>query len=60
LRDARRRAGLSQQALALGSGLDRAAIGVYENGGGQPRLDTILKLAQVLKDPPATLLRGLR
>jgi transcriptional regulator with XRE-family HTH domain len=60
LRDARNSAGLSQQALALSSGMDRAAIGIYENGGRQPRLDTILKLAQALEDPPATLLRDLR
>jgi transcriptional regulator with XRE-family HTH domain len=60
LRDARNRAGLSQQALALSSGMDRAAIGIYENGGRQPRLDTILKLARALEDPPATLLRDLR
>ena len=60
LRDARNRAGLSQQALALGSGMDRATISIYENGGRQPRLDTILKLARALENPPATLLRDLR
>jgi transcriptional regulator with XRE-family HTH domain len=40
--------------------MDRAAIGIYENGGRQPRLDTILKPARALEDPPATLLRDLR
>jgi transcriptional regulator with XRE-family HTH domain len=60
LRDARNHAGLSQQALALSSGMDRATISIYENGGRQPRLDTILKLARALEHPPATLLRDLR
>jgi transcriptional regulator with XRE-family HTH domain len=60
LRDARKHAGLSQQALAFSSGMDRATISIYENGGRQPRLDTILKLARALEHPPATLLRDLR
>ncbi len=60
LRDARKHAGLSQETLALDAGVDRAAISIYENGGREPNLHTVLKLARALGVPPAALLRDLR
>ena len=59
LRTARGRARLSQQALALRAGIDRAAISVYERGAREPNLRTILKVARALSLRPASLLEGL-
>ena len=59
LRWARRRARISQERLALDAKVDRAAISVYENGGREPNLRTVLKLAWKLEVPPATLLAGI-
>ncbi len=58
LRTARRRAGLSQQALALRADVDRAAVSVYERGERAPNLRTILKVARALAVRPASLLEG--
>lgn len=58
LRQARQRAGISQERLALDAKVDRAAISVYENGVRQPNLRTVLKLAMKLDIPPGLLLRG--
>ncbi len=59
LRWARERAGISQERLALDAKVDRAAISVYENGGREPNLRTILKLAMKLDVRPGLLLRGI-
>ena len=59
LKWARGRAGISQERLALDAKVDRAAISVYENGGRQPNLRTVLKLALKLEVRPAALLRGI-
>jgi len=59
LKWARGRAGISQERLALDAKVDRAAISVYENGGRQPNLRTVLKLALKLDVRPAALLRGI-
>ena len=58
LRSARRRAGLSQEALAYEARVDRAAISVFERGHREPNLRTLLKLARALELTPAELLRG--
>lgn len=58
LRAGRKGAGLSQEALAYEADVDRAAISVYERGGRQPNLRTILKLARALRLSPAGLLDG--
>jgi transcriptional regulator with XRE-family HTH domain len=58
LRQARQRAGISQERLALDAKVDRAAISVYENGVRQPNLRTVLKLALKLDVAPGLLLRG--
>jgi transcriptional regulator with XRE-family HTH domain len=59
LKWARARADISQERLALDAKVDRAAISVYENGGRQPNLRTVLKLALKLEIRPAALLRGI-
>jgi transcriptional regulator with XRE-family HTH domain len=58
LRAARKGAGLSQEALAYEAEVDRAAISVYERGGREPNLRTVLKLARALGLSPAALLGG--
>lgn len=59
LKWARTRAGISQERLALDAKVDRAAISVYENGGREPNLRTVLKLALKLDVRPAVLLDGI-
>ncbi len=59
LKWARNWAGISQERLALDAKVDRAAISVYENGGRQPNLRTVLKLAMKLDVRPAILLEGI-
>lgn len=59
LKWARRRAGISQERLALDAKVDRAAISVYENGRREPNLRTVLKLALKLEIRPALLLGGI-
>ncbi len=60
LRWARRRARVSQETLALEANVDRAAISVYEHGRREPNLRTIMKLADALDVPAATLLVGVK
>jgi transcriptional regulator with XRE-family HTH domain len=59
LKWARTRATISQERLALDAKVDRAAISVYENGGREPNLRTVLKLAHKLEVRPALLLDGI-
>jgi transcriptional regulator with XRE-family HTH domain len=59
LRWARGRAGVSQERLALDAKVDRAAVSVYENGGREPNLRTVLKLALKLEIRPSMLLAGI-
>ena len=59
LKRARQRAEVSQERLALDAKVDRAAISVYENGGREPNLRTVLKLALKLGVRPASLLTGI-
>lgn len=56
LRDARRRARLSQGELGDRAALDRAGIGLLERGQRVPRLDTVLALAKALSVEPADLI----
>jgi len=44
LREARRRAGLSQAALAARSGTSQATISAYESARKQPSVDTLSRL----------------
>lgn len=59
LRWVRQRAKMSQERLSLDADVDRAAISVYENGGREPNLRTVLKLASRLEVRPGVLLRGI-
>lgn len=51
LRNLRTKAGLSQEQLALESGLDRSFISLLERGQRQPTLKTILQLVDTMKVP---------
>ncbi|WP_298856433.1 helix-turn-helix transcriptional regulator [uncultured Aquimonas sp.] len=59
LRQARERAGLTQQKLGILVGLDESVAGPrinqYENGVHQPRQEMLLELARVLDIPAAYL-----
>jgi transcriptional regulator with XRE-family HTH domain len=59
LRRCRRRAGLSQEELALRIALHRTEIGLFERGGRIPRIDTLLKIAGALAIPPSELIEGI-
>ncbi len=56
LRETRTAYGLSQEQLARRTGLHTTAIGRYERGAREPRLRTILRLADGLGVPPGALL----
>jgi transcriptional regulator with XRE-family HTH domain len=59
LRRLRERAALSQEALATrAGGLHRTEISLLERGEREPRLSTVVLLAQALDVKIATLLRG--
>ena len=55
LREHRRKAALSQEALADASGYHRTYIGQLERGEKSPSLRTIFDLATVLKVRPSVL-----
>ncbi len=59
LRRHRRRVGLSQEELALRASLHRSAISKLERGGREPRLATIVKVADALSVPLDELLCGI-
>lgn len=56
LRKQRNARGLSQQGLALQSGLDRTYISLLERGLRQPTLATLFALATVLQVSPSELI----
>ena len=58
IRAARRRRSISQEALALSSGLDRTYVSGIERGVRNPSLTNILKLAAALQTSPSELLAG--
>lgn len=49
IKQARKKAGLTQQELANALGVKYQMIGQYENGKRNPKLQTILKIAQALE-----------
>ena len=55
LRDAREKAGLSQDQLAHDAGLHRTYISLLERGQRQPSLKAIVALAKALGLAPSTL-----
>lgn len=56
LREARRKAGLSQESLALDSGVDRTFVSMLERGVRQPALATVFALCDGLAISPGVLL----
>jgi transcriptional regulator with XRE-family HTH domain len=60
LRKARRKRGISQEALASLCDLHRTEISLLERGGREPRLGTIVKLASALHTTPEELCSGIR
>lgn len=59
VRVARRRRGLSQDDLAVRSGLHRTYVGGIERGERNPSLTNIVRLAAALDTPVAELVRDL-
>jgi transcriptional regulator with XRE-family HTH domain len=58
LRRCRRAAGLSQEALGFRARLHRTEISLLERGERDPRLTTIVRLADALGVEPGRLLEG--
>jgi transcriptional regulator with XRE-family HTH domain len=56
LRETRAVSGLSQEQLARRTGLHTTVISRFERGGREPRLKSILRLAEGLGVPPGSLL----
>lgn len=56
---ARKRAGMSQETVAVGAGLHRTVIGLLERGERVPRIDTLVKVAGAMSAPPHQLLQGI-
>lgn len=59
LRRCRRRAGLSQEAVAIRASLHRTEIGLLERGERCPRIDTALKLASAVEADFTDLVDGI-
>ena len=60
IRARRQELGMTQESLALASGIARSYIGSLEGGQRNPSLDNIARLAQALEIDAADLVRGLQ
>lgn len=56
LRSLRKRAGLSQEQLALEAGVERNFVSLIERGVNQPTIRVIFKLATALRVRPSEIL----
>lgn len=56
LRKYRENSGLSQIAVANALGMERSSYTVYETGRSQPKISTLIKIANILNIDPAVLL----
>jgi transcriptional regulator with XRE-family HTH domain len=59
LRRARRRAGLSQEQVAVRASLHRTEVGLLERGGRVARIDTLVQLAGAISVDSSELLAGI-
>ena len=59
LREARRRAGLSQESLALRLGTTQSAVARWESGSVSPRLDTLERILETCGFEPRLPLQPL-
>jgi transcriptional regulator with XRE-family HTH domain len=59
LRAARLAAGMSQEELALSTGLDTGNVSRYESGEREPRISMVAKLARGLGVDPRDLVDGI-
>lgn len=59
LRRARRRAGLSQEQVAVRASLHRTEVGLLERGGRVARIDTLVQLAGAISIESSELLTGI-
>jgi transcriptional regulator with XRE-family HTH domain len=57
VKKARKKVGLSQEALALQAGINRSYVGQIERGIGNPSLLVLVKLATTLQIDVADLMR---
>ncbi len=55
LREYRLKLSLSQEDLALEAGIDRTFVSLLERGKRQPTLETLFRIAKVLRVSPAIL-----
>jgi transcriptional regulator with XRE-family HTH domain len=55
LREIRKEKGVSQEALALDSGLDRTYVSLIERGAQSPTIRSVVKLANVLGVQPSEI-----
>ena len=60
LRDARKKAEISQEQLGLMAGLDRTYISLLERGLRQPSLKTVFALAGVLNTEPSKMIASVK
>jgi transcriptional regulator with XRE-family HTH domain len=59
LRQARKRAGLTQERLSSLARLHRTEISLLERGERDPRLSTVVRLAQAIGVPTCDLFEGI-
>jgi transcriptional regulator with XRE-family HTH domain len=55
LREIRKEKGISQEQLALDSGLDRTYVSLIERGSQSPTIRSVVKLASVLQIKPSEI-----
>jgi transcriptional regulator with XRE-family HTH domain len=59
LREAREKAGLSQEQLAFRAGVDRTYVSQLENDKKSPTVQTLFRLCGAMKASPATVIARL-
>lgn len=57
IREARKKAGLSQEQLALEAGVDRAFVSAVERGQRNVTLGNLLKVCRTLNERPSALFK---